>query len=404
MDQYIVIHPPVKAPDSDTWTLSASLRCGIKKWKQTLVVHAPGLTSDQLDNSGNVWAVLYLHKMMEYGGRFHIKGSISASLLRNIDYYTSAWSVILPENFHKIQLSADEVEDDSFRKAGKKAISCFSGGLDACFTAYRHARGLAGAQNVELDACLMVRGADIRKDYETEWSHARESAAAMVADLGIPHFYTVETDFRDMHLPYGVSYFSMLAACMRIFDKNYSYLMVGSDGPYYHFNYHSGNNAVTNHYLSSHGCELVTDGLEFSRTEKAAVVAQWPLGMEKLRVCWQGEDLSRNCGKCSKCKRTRLNFMAVGIDRLPCMPPLSDPNSAADIEISSTEVKELTMLLNYMDAHPLQPPPQWEIRLRELLKHPLPEPTKKLTGFFGKLFKHRKKKLNRKPVYIKNTD
>jgi hypothetical protein len=53
-------------------------------------------------------------------------------------------------------------------------------------------------------------------------------------------------------------------------------------------------------------------------------IAQVPALRDRLRVCWEGADKSRNCGECEKCRRTYLNFLATrsepgeflkGIDR-----------------------------------------------------------------------------------------
>src|SRR5690606_14647902 len=36
----------------------------------------------------------------------------------------------------------------------------------------------------------------------------------------------------------------------------------------------------------------------------------WPL----LRVCWEGEDPTINCGRCEKCTRQMLCMLAVGVE------------------------------------------------------------------------------------------
>ncbi|MCC8147500.1 hypothetical protein [Akkermansia sp.] len=350
--------------------LSACLRTGGKHWKQYLRVRGDSLHPEGLDNSGDVWTVLFLHKMMEYGGHYKVRGTVSASLLPGLDRYVRAWVNLQPARYNAVTLEPDTVEDDRGRVLRPECLACFSGGLDACFTAFRHARVMAGPQNQQLNACLMVRGADIRKDYEADWKEASRMARELTDDLGIPRFYTVETNFRDMHCAYGMSYFSMLVACMRIFDRDYGHLMLGSDNCFSYFHLASGNNPVTNHFLSSHGVEVITDGAEYTRTEKAAVVAQWPLALQKLRVCYQGKDLSCNCGTCGKCRRTRLNFLAVGVKELPCMPPLQNEDELLDFMMTPVEQLEISLLLEYLDAHPLRPVPVWESRLRAMMGSP----------------------------------
>ena len=176
----ITLHPAETLADGRI-KLSATLSYGLHRINQHLIVDADGLTVDQLVHTGDVWAVLFLHKMMEIGGAFHVKSSISQSLWRGIDYYVKAWSCSLPEEYNDITLTADELMDDSGVPQVQKALSCFSGGMDACFTAYRHAKKEAGPQSLPLEACLMIHGADIRQDYVDEWRAAVAASREMVA-------------------------------------------------------------------------------------------------------------------------------------------------------------------------------------------------------------------------------
>ncbi|OFW72699.1 MAG: hypothetical protein A2W02_04680 [Alphaproteobacteria bacterium RBG_16_64_48] len=49
-----------------------------------------------------------------------------------------------------------------------------------------------------------------------------------------------------------------------------------------------------------------------TRCDKVAAIAQVPALRDRLRVCWEGADKSKNCGECEKCRRTYLNFLATG--------------------------------------------------------------------------------------------
>lgn len=380
---------PAQVLEDGRIKLSATLAYGMHRINQYLIVEPDGLAPDQLVHNGDVWAVLFLHKMMEIGGAFHVNSSLSKSLWRGLDNYVKAWSCSWPDEYSNIELTADEMVDDSATPQPQRALSCFSGGMDACFTAFRHVKGIAGAQTLPLQACLMVHGADIRLDYVGEWKAAVAASREMVADLGVKHMYTVETNFREMHCNYGMAYFSMLVACMRVFGKEYGYMVLGNDGHYNYFRYPHGNNPVTNHYLSSRACEVVTDGAEYTRTEKAKLLSQWPKALEKLRVCWQGEDLSKNCGKCNKCKRTQFNFLAVGAGPLPCMPPTTI-EELMQIDINTVEYKELSLIMQYLEEHPLEPMPEWVAVMREKLAMG-PVEKKRKKGLFARLFRRRKK-------------
>lgn len=384
----ITLSPAEIQPDGRI-KLSATLTYGLHSVKQYLIVQAGNIKPEQLIHSGDVWSIIFLHKMMEIGGQFHVKSTLSKSLWRGIDRYVKAWCQINPNQCNDIEISADELIDDSSCCVKQKAISCFSGGLDACFTAYRHAKSLAGPQSLPLKACLMLHGADIRKDYVDEWRAASANARTMVEDLGLD-FYTIETNFRDMHCAYSMSYFSMLVGCLRVFGNEFGYLMLGDDGRFTGFAYPHGNNPVTNHFLSSAANEIVTDGAECDRFQKAEVVSGWQKALEKLRVCWQGEDLSKNCGKCAKCKRTIINFKAVGIESLPCMPDISD-DELLDFQLTQVEHKEILPVFKYLEKHPIHPTPSWVHKLREKLSAGIQKGKPRKRSIFSKLFKKRKR-------------
>ena len=65
---------------------------------------------------------------------------------------------------------------------------------------------------------------------------------------------------------------------------------------------------------------IKTHGAGFTRTQKVAILNAWEAARNNLRVCWQGPQTGRNCGKCEKCVRTMLNFMANNYPVPSCFP------------------------------------------------------------------------------------
>ena len=63
------------------------------------------------------------------------------------------------------------------------------------------------------------------------------------------------------------------------------------------------------------------DGLRYSRWEKAQLVAGWDTALENVRVCNENPPDTLNCGKCEKCVRTMLEFLAAdGLSRASAFP------------------------------------------------------------------------------------
>lgn len=54
------------------------------------------------------------------------------------------------------------------------------------------------------------------------------------------------------------------------------------------------------------------------------------------------------------------------------MPPLQSEEELLDFTMTPVEQLEMSLLLEYLDAHPLKPVPTWEEHLRAMADKPLP--------------------------------
>ena len=89
------------------------------------------------------WLILLIHKMLAAGGDWFLDGKVSKSLLDNVERYCTFWYAFKPE-YKTVHLIAKEEIDDPPKILPDKAIMTFSGGVDACFTIYRHRKHLVG--------------------------------------------------------------------------------------------------------------------------------------------------------------------------------------------------------------------------------------------------------------------
>ena len=64
--------------------------------------------------------------------------------------------------------------------------------------------------------------------------------------------------------------------------------------------------------LSSYNLRVHHDGERLSRVERVKMIADWPLALATLRVCFEGKDGEMNCGLCPKCIRTKLELLCAG--------------------------------------------------------------------------------------------
>ncbi|WP_296814058.1 hypothetical protein [Thiobacillus sp.] len=77
-----------------------------------------------------------------------------------------------------------------------------------------------------------------------------------------------------------------------------------------------GSHPWLNSYFGADFLEILTGDMEqFSRLEKVRFLSTQPGVLDALRVCWDAGAIPQgylNCGRCLKCVRTMLAFMACG--------------------------------------------------------------------------------------------
>lgn len=301
------------------------------------------------------WLRLLIFDMMEVGGDWEVRGTVSKSCLRNMERFNDYWHSI-DSTCAIVHLHAENVFDDSAEATDNGALLPFSGGLDASYTAYRHTHHLAGHKNLDIKAALMVHGADIPLDKQEQFDAALHHNQEMLADLGVHKVHVIRTDYHTMstqNFDWGYhTHMAVLIGLASFLSPMYKNVVTGSSSPFPVVPKKWGDNPISDYMLGSRIFEVHTDDFSKSRTEKAELVCNWKVGMEKLRVCWESSldgTGTHNCGHCEKCIRTNLNFLACGV-QLPGMPVLSLKEIAANHgEIHLMRV--YTSLLDYAHAH-----------------------------------------------------
>ncbi len=246
-----------------------------------------------------------------------VHGQVSPSLLRNLEEFQNAWACWRPEWYTKIEITADRELELARAANSNKAIMAFSGGVDASFTAWSHRHGQRGRLNEDIGAGVMIHGFDIPLDQVDDFCLATEKSAKMLASLGMA-LIPVATNFRELDGDWEDAHGAGLASCLTLFQDRYVRGVIASSEPYNSLVIPWGSNPITDPLLSSNSFRLIHDGAAFTRSEKIRRIAQWPEALQHLRVCWQGKQKDRNCGRCEKCVRTILNFRVMGLGLPAC--------------------------------------------------------------------------------------
>ncbi|MGC3979748.1 MAG: hypothetical protein QM808_00630 [Steroidobacteraceae bacterium] len=308
-------------------------------------MYGDAITEQPSSLDGFAFAVI-LHAMKQ-GKPLQIHGPVTRQALCNLEELQQAWSLWRPNHYHHIDIDADEVID-RLPAVGNKAICAFSGGLDSTFTALRHRLKLAGSGSYDVRSMLMVQGFDIGFDNDDYFERAVERARPFVERLNVDmRFITTNSEnplFQDWEDSHGAE----LACCLHQFADEFQYGLIGSTKPYDGLVLPYGSNPATDHLLSGGGFAIVHDGSGFSRTAKAEVVSRYDFAVEQLRVCYAGKLQYKNCGRCEKCLRTYLNFLAAGNDKPACFDRFPDLEQIANIKTySQAQLAELTSIVEH---------------------------------------------------------
>jgi len=288
---------------------------------------------------------------------FEINGSVSRKALRNVQIFQEAWACMLPEEYHICELRPLKIAAPSPLVGIKKdrSVSAFSSGLDATFLAIRQSR--SESWSYPLRSCVMVQGFDVHFDNDGDFERLARRVEPFLNSIKLK-CYHVKTNIRKYELQdWEHSFAAQLAGVLHLFYHSNTSALIGSAKPYNSLIFPWGSTPATDYLLSGDGLEIIHDGAGFSRTEKAAVVADHQVGLKSIKVCWQGGDQAKNCGKCEKCIRTRLNFKAVGIDDVPCFDNSFEDSMIEKLDVRSySQLNELETISEYCHRRELKAP------------------------------------------------
>jgi hypothetical protein len=246
-----------------------------------------------------------------------VHGSVSPSLLRNLEEFQAAWECCLPERYNRVEIIPDQ-EQECPKPDTSQAITVFSGGIDSCFTAWRHHTGQAGHLKRNLRAGLFLHGFDIPLRQGETYGRASAKARTMLQSAGM-QLVPMAINLRRLgdNLKWGHG--SILASCLMMLAGGYAVGIIPSTHPYYSLDLHRGSNPATDELFSSDAFPIIHDGAAYNRPQKLSLIANWLEAMGNLRVCLgrNSELRDQNCCRCEKCIRTILAFRALGLDQPP---------------------------------------------------------------------------------------
>jgi hypothetical protein len=250
---------------------------------------------------------------MTTGQSLHIEGMVHREQLENLEECQDAFSLWHPDKFKKIPISADE-EIPTSQRQGRDAVMAFSGGLDASYALHAHRHGLLGRRSNDIRAGILVHGFDIPLQQTPHFKKAEADAAASLRHYGVP-LTRVRTNWTSLRAPWRQSFIFAMASVLQQFSEVSSRAVIATDEAYDGEVLGWGSNGITNQMMGFPGFPIDFTGGGVSRTLKARALAEETTVLDHLRVCTKLLGEGANCGRCEKCIRTKLNFLAgAGLD------------------------------------------------------------------------------------------
>lgn len=219
-------------------------------------------------------------------------------------------------------------------------ITAFSGGVDSCFTAVRGRRGTRDRphRDAELTAGLMVHGFDIDASDASTFGSAFARSRRILRGVGLDAF-ALRTDVRRLEAETGCDWEAhghgiWLAFALSCLEQWFDRTVIPSTYPYDQLRPRWASNPLTDPLLGSATRPVWHDGAAFDKLDKVAALVDCPPVVDNLRVCWQGDALDRNCGRCFKCVVTQACFWIEGVGAPGAFPDAASIDDLAAVALT----------------------------------------------------------------------
>ncbi len=184
----------------------------------------------------------------------------------------------------------------------------FTGGLDSSYSLLKN--------NKSLDDLIFVNGFDVSLK-NTMLFNKIHPVLKSIASHKNKRFIIVHSNARDfletfMQFDWTDTHGLALASVAHICSSVYSHVYISASLPYRYLQPY-GSHPLLDPLWSTESLQLIHDGCEKDRVEKARYIASDEQILNSLRVCWENPDNAYNCGRCEKCTRTMVQLEIAGV-------------------------------------------------------------------------------------------
>ena len=291
--------------------------------KDTIWFCVPKEYGSFLTENYNAILAALLYPAMCAGEDICIKGNVSEKLLFNIQNYLMSFIKTYTKKAKDIKIVVDGTITSVDNKQNHIGTG-YSGGVDSLSTIYDRFV-LEQRENYKLDTLLFLNtgshGHYEDKNTEDKF-YARYNYLKQTAPLP---FIPINTNIHKFHKgPHELTVTFTNTAGILSLEQYFSKYYISSSMSYNSFILYAkkGLNYCTERYeafllplLSTETLQFISDGYQYTRSQKIERIANYELTTKTLNVCVNPEEhTAKNCSRCHKCLRT---LMAIdSLDKL----------------------------------------------------------------------------------------
>lgn len=261
---------------------------------------------------GDSFLATLLLPAMRIGESLTIDAPVSARLLKQVPQIQDIFASWVPQARH-IDIVAPPAMPIDFPH--RRFSGCFfTCGVDSFYTLLKNLRDHPDDSDATTHL-VFVEGFDL-KSQQVELLKQTRTNLERICEATGKRLVLVSTNMRTLTNPFARWEFqhgAALAAVAHLMPWQFQRITIPSTLAYNQL-YPCGSHPLLDPLWSSDQVEILHDGAEASRSDKVTgLVANSPLALQYLRVCWENRNNLYNCGLCEKCLRTMLTLHAVGV-------------------------------------------------------------------------------------------
>lgn len=245
---------------------------------------------------------------MTRGWRFEVDLPVTNEAALHLDQFLFVWSCWQARKIRPTEIvPLNIVEPDRIARRG--GVVTLSGGVDSTYAV------LQAKQKYDLEHAVLVAGADYPSASHIGFRELRSRVQRMTDQLGI-NLHIAETDIRRIIKNWDTHHIAVLTAILRLAGSGLDWGGYAADATERdELTYSPGSNKKGFVKISSTSeFEFKYFGETKSRDMKLRDISEVaPELLKEISVCWVDRSTGGNCGKCSKCVRTRIALHAANL-------------------------------------------------------------------------------------------